>query len=170
MISAQSLDYISVRKKNGLVVKNFYAGSDILVQLADGSYRGGPIQAIRNDSVYVTFYDVRYYPTTWGTYVKDTISTTVAGIHYKEIKRVHLYKRQDFIKRKSGPILMIGSTGYLALNLLNGALFSQPITDRKNVRTIGTAVGAFGLGFLLTKLFSTEGFSKKKHQLVYVDL
>jgi hypothetical protein len=168
--TAQSLDYISVRKPNGRVIKNFYAGSAIHLQLNDGSYLTGPIQDIRNDSVYVTLYDIRYYPTTWGTVVKDTLSITIASVSYKEIKRVHLYKRQDFIKRKAGPILMIGSTGYLTLNILNGALFDQPLTDRKNVRTIGTAAGVFGIGYLLNKLFYRDGFSKKKHRIVYVDL
>lgn len=167
---AQSLDYISVRKQNGQVIKNFYTGSNVILQLNNRSYLAGPIFNVRKDSVYITVYDIRWYPTTWGTYVKDTISTTIAGVHYKEIWRIHIHKRQDFIKRKSGPILMIGSAGYLILNVLNGAFFDLPLTDKKNLRKIGTAAGAFGIGFFLSKLFASDGFSKSKHQIVYVDL
>jgi hypothetical protein len=169
-VSSQSPDYISVRKKNGQAVKNFYTGSHIILQLKDRSYLAGPILDVRKDSVYVALYDIRRYPTTWGTYVNDTISKTVAALHYKEIRRISIFKRQDFIKRKSGPMLMIGSAGYLTLNILNGAFFDQPITDAKNVGRIGIALGAFGVGFLFSKLFTRDGFSKKKHQIVYVDL
>jgi hypothetical protein len=169
-VSSQSPNYISVRKKNGQAVKNFYTGSHIILQLKDRSYLAGPILDVRKDSVYVALYDIRRYPTTWGTYVNDTISKTVAALHYKEIWRISIFKRQDFIKRKSGPMLMIGSAGYLTLNILNGAFFDQPVTDAKNIGRIGTALGAFGVGFLFSKLFTRDGFSKKKHQIVYVDL
>ncbi len=167
---AQSLDYLSVRKQNGQVVKNFYAGSDILLQLNDGSYLKGPLKTLINDSVYVTVYDIRWYPTPWGTYAKDTLTTTIVGIKTSDISRIHLSRRRSFFQRISGPLLMIGGAGYLVLNVLNGALFDLPITDGQNLRRIGTAAGAFGTGFLLSKLFAADGFSKKKHRIVYVDL
>lgn len=167
---AQSLDYISVRKKNGRVLKNFYTGSNILLQTTDGSYLEGPVEAVRNDSVFVKLYDIRRFPTIWGTYTIDTISTTVAGIRSEEIKRIHLNRRKSFFQRDVPPLLMIGGAGYLALNLLNGGLYNQSITDSKNIRRLETAAGAFGLGFLLNKLFSSDGFSKKSHRIIYVDL
>lgn len=168
--SAQSLDYISIRKQSGRAVNNIYAGSNVLVQLQNGQYLQGPVKTVKNDSLFVTLYDIRYYSTPWGTYVRDTITTTTAGVHYKDIKRVKLAHRRGFFQRASGPLLMIGGAGYLTLNVLNGALFDLPITDKKNVQRLGTAAGAFGLGFLLNKLFASDGFSKKKHQIVYVDL
>lgn len=168
--SAQSLDYISVRKKNGQVIKNFYTGSNILMQLTNGSYLAGPVQNIRSDSVFVTLYDIRYYPTTWGTYVRDTVATTHAGVPFNEISRIHLARRKTFWQRNTGPLLMLGGGGYLVVNLLNGTFFNQSITDNNNVKRISIAAGAVGLGYLLTRLFATDGFSKKKHQLVYVDL
>lgn len=165
----QSLDYISVQKQNGRVIKNFYTGSNILLQTTDGSYLEGLVKTIRNDSVFVTLYNIRYMPTVWGGYVRDTIATTVAGIRYGEIKSIHLRQKQGFWKRRSGPLLMLGGGGYLALNVLNGALFDLPVTDRKNLRRVGIAVGAFGLGCLLKKLFQADGFSKKSHRIVYID-
>lgn len=167
---AQSLDYISVRKKNGRVLKNFYAGSNILLQATDGSYLEGPVNSVRNDSVFVTLYDIRRFPTIWGTYTVDTIATTVAGIRSEEIKRIYLNRRKGFFQRQIPPLLMIGGAGYLTLNLLNGALYHQPVTDKKNIRRLETAAGAFALGFLLNKLFSSDGFSKKGNKIIYVDL
>ena len=169
-VSAQSLDYVSVRKKNGRVVKNFYTGSELLAQLTDGSYFRGPVHTIRNDSVFVTFYDVRYYPTPWGTYVRDTISTSVLGVRFSEISRIHLSRRRTFWQRSTGPLLMLGGGGYLVVNLLNGAFYNQGESGKSNLRRIGIGAGAAGLGYLLHRVFTTDGFSKKKHQLVYVDL
>lgn len=168
--TAQSLDYLSVRKKNGRVLKNIYAGGSILMQTKDGSYLQGPVEAIRNDSLYVMLYDVRVYATIWGSRVRDTVSRTLIGVNHKDIARIHLSKRSSFAQRATGPLLMLGGGGYFAVNVLNGAFFNQPITDKRNLKTLGIAAGAFGLGYLIQKLFSTDGFSKKKHQIVYVDL
>ncbi|HEY1021159.1 MAG TPA: hypothetical protein VGE06_02545 [Flavisolibacter sp.] len=169
-LPAQSLDYISVRKSNGRVLKNFYAGSAIILQQTNGTYLQGPVLAVRNDSIYVTVYDIRYYPTQFGTYVRDTISTTHVGIRHQEIQRIFLNPRRGFFKRMAGPLLMIGGGGYLVLNVLNGLAYEGSVTDSENLRKLGTAAGAFGLGFLLTKLFASDGFSTQKHRIVYVDL
>ncbi|MDB5209127.1 MAG: hypothetical protein JWR72_4202 [Flavisolibacter sp.] len=168
--SAQSLDYISIRKKNGRSIKSFYTGSAILLQTIDGGYLQGPIKAIRNDSIYITFYDIRSYPTTFGTYMRDTVAVYYPVVHYKEIKRIHINSRRRFLQTTAGPILMIGGAGYLALNILNGALYNQPITDKRNLRSLGIATGAFGLGYLINRLFSSDGFNKKSQQIVYVNL
>ena len=169
-LSAQSLDYISVRKKNGQVVKNFYAGSSMILQQTNGSYTSGPVHSIRNDSVLITVYDIRYAPTSWGGYIKDTISTTISGIPYKDIQRIYLYKRQGFFQRNTGTLLMLAGGGYVLLNVLNGGFHGESITDSENLRSLGIATGIFATGFFLKKMFSTDGFSKKKHQIVYVDL
>lgn len=170
IVDAQSLDYISIRKQNGQVIKNFYTGSNILAQLTDGSYFRGPVKAIRNDSVFVTFYDVRYYPTSWGTYVRDTISTSIIGVRFSEISRIHLNRRRTFWQRSTGPLLMLGGGGYLVVNLLNGAFYETAENGKSNLRRIGIGAGAAGLGYLIHRVFASDGFNKKKHQLVYVDL
>jgi hypothetical protein len=168
--TAQSLDYLSVRKKNGRVVKNVYAGSKVLLQTTNGAYLEGPVQTIRNDSIYITLYDVRLYRTQIGSVIRDTVTTSVLSVHYKDVSRVYLNKRSGSFQRTAGPLLMIGGAGFLTLNILNGALFNLPVTDSENLKTLGVAAGAFGLGYILQKLFASDGFSKKKHQLVYVDL
>jgi hypothetical protein len=168
--AAQSLDYITIRKKNGLSVKSFYAGSPILLQTTGGAYLQGPIKAIRNDSIYITVYDIRSFPTVLGTFTRDTVAVYYPVVHYKEIKRIHINSRRRFLQTTTGPLLMIGGAGFLALNILNGTLYNQPITDKRNMRSLGIATGAFGMGFLINKLFSSDGFNKKRHQIVYVNL
>src|SRR5829696_4560303 len=145
-VFAQSLDYISVRKKNGSVVKNFYSGSSVLLQLTGGNYLMGPIKTIKNDSVFVVLYDIRWLPTIYGTRIRDTVSTTLIGINYKDIQRIHLAKKQGFVQRSAGPLLMIAGGGYLVLNVLNGAFFNLPVTDSQNLKTLGIAAGTFAIG------------------------
>ena len=167
---SQSLDYISVRKKNGRVVKNFYVGSTILLETNDGGYVQGPINAIRNDSLFVTFYDIRRLPTIFGSFIRDTVSTIFIGLKKDDIKRVQLTNKSGFIQRTGAPLLMLGGASYFTVNVLNGAFFNYPITDSKNLRALGISAGAFGLGYLIRKLFTSDGFSKKSHQIIYVDL
>lgn len=167
---AQYLDYISVRKGNGRVLKNLYTGSPALLQTTEGNYFEGPVKAIQHDSMYLTLYDIRLLQTLYGGFIRDTISVSVIGIHYKDIQRVFLHRRQSFWGQTAAPLLKVGGAGYLALNLLNGAIYSQPLTDKRNTRRIGFAAGAFGLGLLLKKLFTSDGFSKKSNKIVYVNL
>ena len=167
---SQSLDYISVRKKNGTVIKNFYSGSDIVLQMTNGRYLQGPIHAIKNDSVFLTVYDIRYVPTIYGTYFKDTVSTVIAGIKKDEISRVLLQKRRNFLQRTVAPIAIIGGAGYLTLNLLNGTFFDNSVSTNRKLKVLGISVGTFGFGFLIQRLFGSDGFSKKTHRIEYVDL
>ena len=167
---AQGHDYISVRKKNGRVLKNFYAGSDILLQTKEGQYLQGPIKSIRNDSVFITLYDIRYFPTIYGGYLKDTVSVMVVGIAHKEISRIRLSTKQSFVNKRAGPLLVIAGAGYFTLNLLNGISYGLPITDSKNLQRVGIAGGLFGLGYLFQKLFSFDGFSNPKHRIEYIKL
>jgi len=169
-LSAQSPDYIAVRKKNGRTIKNFYAGSQILFQTNNGSYVQGPIKMLRNDTVFVLLYDIRFFATTFGTLVKDTISVQTLAFNYKEIKRIQLSKKPGFVRRTVGPLLMFGGAGYFTLNLLNGTFFSSSVSDEEKLRTAAIAAGLFGVGYLITRLFSSDGFSKAKHKIIYVDL
>jgi hypothetical protein len=167
---AQSPDYISVRKKTGRVVKNFYTGSRITVQTKDGGYWEGPISAIRNDSIFLTIYDIRFYPTVFGTRMRDTAAVLPLGLSYNDLARVYLSVRQSFWQRSLPSLMMVGGAGYLSLNVLNGALFSLPLTDEKNLRKIGISAGALAAGFFLSKLFHSDGFSTSRHRLLYVKL
>lgn len=168
--AAQKLDYLSVRKSNGRVIKNFYAGSEIVLQTTENAYLQGPIRAVLHDTVFVTLYDVRMMPTVFGSFVRDTIAVSEAAVFYKDVKRIYLARRRNFWQRNAGSLLMIGGAGYVAVNVLNGAFYNQPLTDKRNTKILGLSVGAFGLGVLLKKVFASDGFTKKTHRIVYVNL
>ncbi|GAA4755444.1 hypothetical protein [Flavisolibacter ginsenosidimutans] len=167
---SQSLDYISVRKKNGRVVKNFYAGSDIILQTTDYAYLQGPVKTVCNDSIFIILYDVRLIPTNYGGFIRDTISTTILGLHYQEIKRIYLNKRKSFVQRNGPGLLMLGGGGYFALNALNGVFYNQSVPTGKRIKNLGISAGVFGLGYLLQKFFRADGFTTTKQKIMYVNL
>ena len=167
---SQGLDYISVRKRNGAVVKNFYAGSEITLQTTEGLYLQGPVKAVQNDTVYLTLYDIRYMPTVYGGFVRDTLTTTIVGLYYKDIRRIHLKGRKNFFQRNGPALLMLGGGGYLALNVLNGAFYNQSLSGKDRLKRAGIGAALFGIGYLLQKLFQSDGFSKPSQPVVYVSL
>lgn len=167
---AQGQDFISVRKKNGRPLKTFIAGSPIIFETVYGTYVSGPIEAIKNDSVFVKIYDIRTFATNLGFAMVDTISTYIAGFHYKDIRKIRLFNKERFIRSKIDKLLIIGGAGYFILNVVNGAYFNEPITDKKNLRSLAISLGAVGTGLLINKFFKVSNFSTGKHKIVYVNM
>jgi hypothetical protein len=167
---SQISDILSVRKKNGISVKSFTTGSRILLQTVNGIYIEGPVKAIQNDSVFITIYDIRSYPTPQGGRMIDTVSSYVSGMHYKEIQRIQVYKRYRPIRGKIGKILKFGGAGYFALSLLNGFYTNGELNKDGNMKYVLIPVAAIGTGVLIDKLFPVSNFSGKKHTIIYVKL
>jgi len=167
---SQSPDFISVKKKNGITLKTYRTGLPITFENTFGETISGPIESIRNDSVFVRIYDRRVFMTNLGVTIVDTITTYVSGFHYKEIKRVKLYEKKRFIRSKIDRLLIYGGAGYFILNIANGAFFDSPITDKKNLKRLGISLGAIGTGILIRKFFGINNYSRKKHKIVYVNM
>ncbi|HEY2721481.1 MAG TPA: hypothetical protein VGI82_07140 [Chitinophagaceae bacterium] len=166
---AQVSDIISVKKKNGRTVKSFYEGVRILYQTKYGDYIEGPIEKIYHDTVFIRMYMVQKGLSQFGSYVFDTLNSYLVKTNYKDIKRVSVYRRGSN-REKLGDLMMIGGAGYAALNLINGSLFSLPITDKKNLRTLGISLSAVAIGFLNNKLFASNPYSRRKDQVIYISL
>ncbi|HMG68100.1 MAG TPA: hypothetical protein VK588_10450 [Chitinophagaceae bacterium] len=167
---AQVSDIISVKKKNGRTIKNFYEGSPILFETKSGDYVEGPIEKIHHDTISVRMYVIQKVPTIFGTYVPDTLNTFFTKVNYLDIRRIKVLHPQRFIRERVPILLMIGGAGYFILNLVNGSYFNQPITDKQNLKKLGIAAGAFGAGFLASKLFPVNTFSRKGQKIVYINL
>lgn len=167
---AQAGDMLSVRKKNGVTIKSFIAGSPIVFQTTYGAYVEGVIKQIKNDSVFMTTYDIRKYMTSFGGWVIDTVTTYIVGYHYNEIASVKVFREKGALRHLLGNMLMLGGAGYAVLNVFNGTYFDDPITDKKNVRSLSIAAGVFGFGFLMNKLFPVRTFSTKRNRIVYVKM
>ena len=152
LVFSQASDFIVVRKHDR-TVKSYFPGLPITLETESNSWVSGWITAIRNDSVFVKEYDVRQVPTTWGVMVLDTAGSYIVGVHYKEIKRIEFDERgQAFGYVKNGAIFMIGGLGYALLNVVNGQYLHESITDSKNMRSLGIALGVAGAGFVLNRI------------------
>lgn len=167
---SQVSDIISVKKKNGRTIKSFYEGSPILFQEQDGEYIGGPIEKIHHDSIYIRMYTVQKAPSPFGTYIFDTLNTYLVKTNYKDIRRISVYKGHGSLRQKLGLLMMIGGAGYAALNILNGSFFNLPVTDKKNLKTLGISAAVFGAGFINNKLFAANSFSRKRDKIAYIGL
>lgn len=165
---SQTGDFISVRKKNGRHVKTFMKGSPVIFETAYGGYVDGWINALDKDSVFVRVYDIRTYRTAFGSAIVDTVSSSVIPFHYKEIKRIKIMSKRRFVRSKIDRLLIYGGTGYLLLNIANGAYLGEEISTRKNLQSLGTALGAIAAGYLIRRFHRPDNFSRKKHRIVYV--
>lgn len=167
---AQVSDIISVQKKNGSIIKTFFAGSPVVLQTVDDKYLEGTIQYIRSDSIFVIIYDIRTGLSRYGVNMIDTVAQYVTGVHYKDIYRIKVFKYRRFVRGKIDKLLMFGGVGYFGLNLINGVYLGQPVTDKENMQKLGISVAAFSTGWLINRFFPVNRFSRKWHKIVYVKL
>jgi hypothetical protein len=166
---AQVSDFISVRKKSGRIIKSFIPGSRILFETSYGGFIEGPIKEIKRDSIFITAYDTRTLITNFGARYLDTVRTYVVPFHYKEIKAVNVFHRRGFFSRID-KLLVLGGTGYFALNLLNGAYLNESVTSEDNLKSLGISAMAVGTGLLLKHVAHLDNFSRRKHRIVYVHM
>lgn len=168
---SQASDFISIRKKNNRTVKTYFPGVTIKFQTTYFRMVEGYILKINNDSVFVKEWDIRVVPTNLGVTMVDTAGSFVTGVHYKEIKVVYWDKRKKVHELiTDGTILMIGGTGYAALNIINGGILGESITDSDNLKKLGIALGVAGTGFLLKKLTGKEARFERKYRVHYIKM
>jgi hypothetical protein len=166
---SQASDFISVKKKNNRTVKTYFPGVMIRFQTTYFRVIEGLIVQIKNDSVFIKEWDIRVVPTSLGVTMVDTAGSFITGVHYKEIKTVYWDTRKKIHELVTdGTLLMLGGGGYAALNVINGAYLNEPITDSRNVRSLGIALGAAGTGFLLNRLSNKEGKFERKYRVHYI--
>lgn len=162
-------DYISVKKKNGITVRNFYTGMDIRFTGTDGFTYEGPITAIARDTVFIAFYKTTRYENILGYIVTDTLQTNIIPFHYKQIKTVYVTKRRG---RKSmlvplGGLMALGGFAYDALNIVNGLRANEPVFKGSNLTRLGIATATAAAGIWILK--KTTGM-KNRYRVVYVNM
>jgi len=145
-------------------------GSPISFTTVYGHGISGWITNIKNDSVFVKMYDVRTLPTQFGTTVVDTVGSYLANIAFKDIARIDLAEKESFGFIKNGTIFIIGGLGYAALNVINGAYLKEPITDSKNLTSLGIALGVAGGGYLLNRIHHHKQKNGNNYKIEYVSM
>jgi hypothetical protein len=170
--SAQVPDFISVKKRSGITVRNFYAGGWPITFLStDGRVYEGPIAKIANDSIYLKFFQVNKWATVWGTYEYDTVNIYVVPFHYKEIKQILLPER----KRKREPLLQLarlmrlGGFGYDLLNIANTTIYYKDnLLGKKNLKNLSIATSVGVAGIVLNRVFVKP--NTRRYKIVYVNM
>jgi hypothetical protein len=167
---SQATDIINVTRKNGRHLKSFFAGSSITFQTTRGNYVNGMIKSIKNDSLFVKTYVMGRYMTEYGFTVLDTANVYTTGFSYKEILHIKLDTKKSFFRKNLGGLLIAGGAAYTALNVINRAASKEPIADKENLKNLGTAGAAIGLGLLINKIFPATRFSRKRDKINYVNM
>ena len=84
---SQSADFI-ILKKHNKTVETFYAGSNIAFTAASGAFINARINAIKNDTLFLQEFVIRYLPTTFGTYIIDTAGSYHYKYHYNQVAAI----------------------------------------------------------------------------------
>ena len=167
---SQMSDFISLKRTNNRHVASYFKGSRIELQHVNGQVITGPIEDVRNDSVFVRQWHIVSYITQLGTSKVDTLGSMVYGFHYQEIFRIFHDKRQSWGFVRNGSIFMIGGVGYIVLNVLNGWYRKEPIGDADNLKSLAIAGGVAGGGFLLNRLHRYREKNGKKYKIQYIKM
>jgi hypothetical protein len=162
---SQSADFI-VLKKKGKTIQTFYAGTNIALTTESGAYINAQITGIKNDSLFLQEFIIRYLPTTIGTYIVDTAGSYRYTFNYNQIKAIGRKEKKGFNTKSSGASLFGGG---VLLTLASGVVF---LVDRKNFSAplLITSAALGTLGYFWATSGKGGLLIGKKYQLVYMDM
>ncbi len=164
---SQSADFILL-KKNNKTVASFYSGMNIAITSESGSFINAFINGIKNDTVYLQQFIVRYLPTNIGTYIIDTAGSYRYKYHYNQIAAIGRTERTNFNVTGSGAALLGGGA---VLTLASGIIY---VADRKKFSAplLLASVGLGTLGYFMAKgKKQGNGYViGRKYKLVYMNM
>ena len=164
---AQSADFIQL-KKNNKTITTYYSGMHIAFTAESGAYIDALINGIKNDTLYVQEFIIRYLPTTIGTYIIDTAGSYHYKYHYRQVVAIGQKPKTNFNTRGSGAALLGGG---ILLTLASGVVY---VADREKFSAplLLTAVGLGTLGYFMAKGKKGGGgmLIGKKYKLVYMNM
>ena len=164
---SQSADFILLKKKNKTVT-TFYSGMNIAFTAQSGAYLNATINGIKNDTLYLQEFIIRYLPTTIGTYIIDTAGSYHYKYHYNQIKSIGQKEKTNFNVKGSGAALLGGG---IVLTLASAVVF---VADREkfSVPLLFASVGLGTLGYFMAKGKKGGGgiVIGKKYKLVYMNM
>jgi hypothetical protein len=160
---AQSSDIITLKKRNGVTKKTYFAGSQIEFIDLSGSFVKGSIKKIERDSLFINLYDTRKQYTIWGTSFWDTISVFTVQYHYKDIREL-IKPEKGFNFIRNGLLFTIVGTGYAFLHIFNAVYLKEKL----DAKTLGISGAAVLSGLLLKKLDRSTIRMGKQYYLQYI--
>jgi len=150
------------------VISTFYSGMNIAFSAQSGAYINGLINGIKNDTLYLQEFIVRYLPTNFGTIYIDTVGSYHYKYHYNQIAAIGRKEKTNFNTKGSGAALLGGGA---VLALASGVIYT---VDRKKFSAplLLASVGLGTLGYFMAK--GKKGGSGmligKKYKLVYMNM
>ena len=164
---SQSADFIQL-KKNNKTITTFYSGMNIAFTAESGAYIDALINGIKNDTLYLQQFIIRYLPTNIGTYIVDTAGSYHYKYHYNQIIGIGQKEKANFNVKGSGAALFGGG---ILLTLASGVVY---VADREKFSAplLLASVGLGTLGYFMAKgKKSSRGMMiGKKYKLVYMNM
>ena len=164
---AQSADFI-ILKKHNKTIQTFYSGTNIAFTAERGAFINATINGIKNDTLYLQEFIIRYLPTTIGTYIIDTIGSYHYKYHYTQIMAIGKKEKTNFNMKGSGAALFGGG---VLLTLASGVVY---VADRKKFSAplLLASVGLGTLGYFMAKGKKDGGgiLIGNKYKLVYMNM
>jgi len=162
---SQSADFIQLKKNNRLVT-TFYSGMNISLTAQSGANITALINGIKGDTLYLQEFIIQYLPTTFGTYIIDTIGSYRYKYHYNQVAVIGKKEKTKFNVRGSGGSLFGGG---VLLTLASGVVY---IADRKkfSLPLLLASVGLGTLGYFWAKGGKGGMVIGKKYKLVYMNM
>lgn len=162
---AQSSDFI-ILKKHNKTVETFYAGYNITFTATSGAYIDARINKIKNDTLYLQEFIIRYLPTTFGTYIVDTAGSYHYQYHYNQVAAMGRKEKSGFNMRGSGAALLGGG---ILLTLASGVVYL--VDPKKFSPALLVASVALGtIGYFLSKRKNNGITIGRKYKLVYMNM
>ena len=162
---AQSSDFIILKKHNS-TVESFFTGYNIIFTATSGAYINAQIEKIKNDTLYLREFIIRYLPTTFGTYKVDTAGSFRYQYHYKQVAAIGRKEKTNFNWRGSGGGLLGGG---ILLTLASGVVY---VADRKKFSLpLLIAAVALGTAGYFIAFRKNKGITiGKKYKLLYMNM
>ena len=164
---SQSADFIQL-KKNNKTIGAYYSGMNIAFTSESGSFIDAMINGIKDDTLYLQQFIVRYLPTNIGTYIVDTVGSYRYKFHYNQIAAIGRKEKSNFNVKGSGAALLGGGA---VLTLASGIIY---VADRKKFSAplLLASVGLGTLGYFMAKGSKHGGayVMGKKYKLVYMNM
>lgn len=173
--TAQVPDFIALKKRNGVTVRNFYAGGwPITFQATDGRIYEGPINKIKNDSLHLTLFQVNRLQTIWGTYIYDTVNVYTVPFHYKEIQQIFLptVKKRKGHLRTLGKMMQMGGFGYDVVNIVNSFALQnvEPLHSKRNLTNLAIATSVGLAGVVINRTVADIRYNTRKYRIEYINM
>ena len=162
---AQSGDFI-ILKKNNKTVETFYSGTNIAFTTTGGVFINALINQVKNDTLYLQEFIIRYLPTNFGTYIIDTAGSYHHKFHYNQIRIIGQKEKTNFNWKGSGAALLGGG----ALLMLGSGVVYLADREKFSAPLLIAASALATAGYFMAKGGHSGLAIGKKYKLLYMNM